>query len=286
MSTTQTVYTEFSLEDIQALDVELKVGILGTVNAVGLPHLTMISTLRPYAACGLAWGQFTEGLSKQHIRQNPQVGFLIMSLDKQMWRGKARFTHTARSGPEYDAFNNQPMFRYNAYFGIHTVYYMDLVECYGREPLPMGRIVSAAMQTLAARALGRKMDSPPVINHWTRALLSKLDNLKFIGYVGADGYPLILPVIQAQPLDSARLIISSGAYGDELRNIPPGIPIAVFGLSLSMEDVLLRGEYGGVQRVGGVPCGVVEVNWVYNSMPPKPQQIYPPVPVEAVRDIS
>jgi hypothetical protein len=24
------------------------------------------------------------------------------------------------------------------------------------------------------------------------------------------------------------------------------------------------------------------VNWVYNPMPPKPQQIYPPVSVEAV----
>ena len=53
--------------------------------------------------------------------------------------------------------------------------------------------------------------------------------------------------------------------------------MAVFGMSFSMEDVLLRGTFIGVQRVGGMQCGVVEVDWVYNSMPPVPQQIYPPL---------
>jgi len=28
----------------------------------------------------------------------------------------------------------------------------------------------------------------------------------------------------------------------------------------------------------------VEVEWVYNSMPPVPGQVYPPVPIEAVRE--
>jgi hypothetical protein len=53
-------------------------------------------------------------------------------------------------------------------------------------------------------------------------------------------------------------------------------------MSLQMEDVLMRGEYLGLQRVAGIRCGSVRVNWVYNPMPPKPQQIYPPVRVEPV----
>ncbi len=276
--------TEFSQADIQALDVELKVGILGTVNETGLPHLTMISSLRPYAPRGLVWGQFTEGLSKQHIRQNPKAGFMIVSLDRQMWRGKATFTHTAKSGPEYDNFNNQPMFRYNAYFGIHTAYYMDLVEQHGKEPLPMGQIVFAAIQTILARTFGKKRRQTEILNPWTRALLQKLDNLKFLSYIGADGFPVVLPVIQTQPLDQERVIFSTGAYGDELRTIPAGIPMAVFGMSFSMEDVLMRGAYTGIQRIGGMKCGVVEINWVYNSMPPTPKQIYPPQKIEAVKE--
>ena len=68
----------FTAQDMQDLDVELKVGILGTVNDDGLPHLTMLSSLRPYAETGLVWGQFTEGLSKRFVQKNPKTGFLIM----------------------------------------------------------------------------------------------------------------------------------------------------------------------------------------------------------------
>jgi hypothetical protein len=278
------IQTMFSQEDIQALDVELKVGILGTVNAVGLPHLTMISSLRPYSAQGLVWGQFTEGLSKEFIRQNPKAGFLIMSLDKQLWRGKALFTHTAKGGPEYDHFNNQPMFRYNAYFGIHTVYYMDLVEQYGRQALPMGHVIFAAIKTMLAQRLGRKSNRLAVLNPWTQALLNKIDNLKFLGYIGEDGFPVILPIIQGRPLDEAHVIFSTGAFGDELSAISTGVPMAIFGMSFDMEDVLLRGVFTGIRRIGGMRCGVVEVDWVYNSMPPTPQQIYPPVQVKAVTE--
>jgi hypothetical protein len=274
----------FSQEDIQALDVELKVGILGTVNEAGLPHLTMISSLRPYSPRGLVWGQFTEGLSKKFIRQNPKTGFLIMSLDRQMWRGKALFSHTAKSGPEFDNFNNLPMFRYNAYFGIHTVYYMDLVELQGRQPLPMGQIIFAAIKTVLAQRLGQKSTRREVLSSWTQDLLNKIDNLKFLGYVAEDGFPVILPVIQARPLGSEQVVFSTGAFKDELSAIPTGIPVAVFGMSFDMEDVLLRGVYTGIQRIGGLKCGVVDLNWAYNSMPPTPGQIYPPVKVEAVKE--
>jgi hypothetical protein len=278
------VYTEFAQEDIQILDVEMKVGILGTVNDDGLPHLTMISSLRPYRENGLVWGQFTEGLSKKFVRQNHKTGFLIMSLDKQMWRGKSIFTHMTKSGPEYDNYNNLPMFRYNAYFGVHTVYYMGLVEHYGKEPLPMGKIVYAAVQTMIARILGKKQVGEAALNPWIRGLFNKVDNLKFLSYVGEDGFPVVLPVIQTQVLDGKRVIFSTGAYGDELRRIPNGIPMAVFAMSFDMEDALLRGTFTGLQRFGGVNSGLVDIDWVYNSMPPTPQQVYPPVKVEAVTE--
>jgi hypothetical protein len=282
--TTGDILTPFTPEDITTLDVELKVGLLATVTPEGLPHLTMLSTLRPYAPVGLVFGQFTEGRSKGYLRQNPKTGFLILSLDRNMWRGKAAFTHSAKAGPEYDNYNNLNMFRYNAYFGIHTVYYLDLIEQTGMDPLPMGRIVSAALQTVLARTLGGGQRKGKVLNPWVRTLFNKLDNLKFVSYIGADGYPTIVPVIQAQVPDGERVIFSLGAYGGELENIPAGTPMAVFGMAFSMEDVLLRGAFQGVRRIAGVRCGEVVVDWVYNAMPPIPQQIYPPLPIEAVEE--
>ena len=121
-------------------------------------------------------------------------------------------------------------------------------------------------------------------------LFNKLDNLKFISYIDSDGYPVVLPIIQTQALDGHRVVFALGAYSDALRKIPAGVRMSVFGMSFDiedrspMEDVLLRGNFEDIQSVAGIPCGVVSVDWVYNSMPPKPQQVYPPVQVEAVRD--
>jgi Pyridoxamine 5'-phosphate oxidase len=274
--------TSFSDADIQNTQPAMKVGLLATVSPEGLPHVTLISSLM---ACGLkqlCFGQFTEGMSKQHILSNPKVGFLVMSLDKNLWRGKATFTHAMKSGAEYEYYNNVPMFRYNAYFGIHTVHYFDLVAHTGKTPLPMNKIILAAIQTMIARTLGRKSQVQPVMNTWTRSFLDKIDNLKFLSFVGADGYPAIIPAIQAQSLDSGHVLFSTSVFSDELRSIPAGVPLAVFGMALTMEDVLLRGEYLGNRRIGGVKTGLVEVDWIYNPMPPVAGQVYPPVELQPV----
>ncbi len=276
--------TTFSDQDIKSLLPAMKIGLLATVNPQGQPHITLLSSIIASAPGQVAFGQFTEGWSKKNILTHPRAGFLVMSLDRHLWRGKAAYTHSARSGKEYDYYNNIPMFRYNAYFGVHTVYYLDLASQTGKQALPMNRIIAAAVQTMLARALGRKRAEPQALNPWTRAFLDKLDNLKFLAYVGADDYPVIIPAIQAQTLDAGRVVFSTSVYTNELEAIPAGCSLAVFGMALTMEDVLLRGTYQGLRRVGGVRCGVVEVEWVYNSMPPVPGQVYPPVPIEAVRE--
>jgi len=274
-------YAAFSESDIRSLEVPMKIGLLATVNDEGLPHLTLITTLQPSEPTQVVWGQFTEGLCKRFIRANRKTGFLVMTADRRLWRGKTAFARVASQGKEFEMYNAMPMFRYNAYFGVHTVYYMDLVEQYGQEVLPTKRIVWAAIKTMFAKALARKRPES-VLNPWTRRLVNRASNLKFLSYVGADGYPVIIPVVQAQALDGARVIFSTSVYGDELAAIPAGATVAVFGLSLDMEDVLVRGELS-LRRVGGVKCGMVDVRWVYNSMPPKPQQIHPEVALEAVR---
>ncbi len=274
--------TAFSPQDILSTQPEMKIGLLATVTSTGLPHVTMISTLMACAPQQLVFGQFTEGLSKQHILDNPKTGFLIMSLDKNLWRGKATFTHSMKEGSEYDFYNNVPMFRYNAYFGVHTVYYLDLLSHTGKEPLPMNRIIFAAIQTMLARTLGSKPGKDEVINPWTRLFLNKLDNLKFIAWVGEDGYPVIIPAIQTQCLDRQHLLFSTSVYTDELKAIPVGADLGIFSMALTMEDVLLRGKYLGINRLAGVKAGIVKVDWVYNPMPPVPGQIYPPVKLHAV----
>jgi hypothetical protein len=277
-------FETFSDQDITDLLPTMKIGVLGTVTPVGLPHLTLITTLMASSPKELVWGQFMEGSSKHYIHTNPRTGFLIMGLDKSFWTGQADYTRSAQSGKDYDFYNNTPLFRYNSYFGVHTVHYMDLKGQSGKQPLPMNQVIFAAVQTLIGRTLAFGKSKKQVMNQWTRGFISKLDNLKFISYVDANGYPVVLPVIQTQALDAEHVAFSFGAFGTELAEIPPFTPVAVFSMALSMQDVLVRGTYQGVKRLAGIKCGIVQVDWVYNSMPPKPQQIYPEVPIETITE--
>jgi hypothetical protein len=274
--------TSFSEDDVRRTQPALKIGLLATVTPEGLPHVTMLSTLMACGPSQLSFGQFTEGRSKHHLRTNPRAGFMIMGLDRTLWRGKASYTHSECHGPEYEFYNNVPMFRYNSYFGVHTVYYLDLIAHTGRWALPMNRIIFAAIQTTVARTLARKPAGDPVFNPWTSGFMNKLDNLKFLAYVAKDGFPMIIPAIQTQCLGSHQLAFSTSVYTEELNAIPEGAVMAALGLALTMEDVLLRGVYQGIHRRGGVRVGLVDVDWVYNPMPPVPGQVYPATPLEAI----
>ena len=64
--------------------------------------------------------------------------------------------------------------------------------------------------------------------------------------------------------------------------IPRATPVAVFGLTMGMEDVLIRGTFRGYLRTMGLILGTVDIEWVYNSMPPAHGQIYPEVELKPV----
>jgi hypothetical protein len=278
--------TTFSSSDIEGLAPAMKIGLLATINDEGLPHMTLLSTLRASSPTTLTFGQFTEGLSKDHVRRNPRTGFLVMSLQKELWRGTASFSHTEKGGVDYDAYNNEPLFRYNAYFGIHTVFCLNLVGQTGRQSLPMGGIVAASLATAVARVMTGSAKGCKALNLWTRALMSAMGNLKFAAYVAPDGCPRIIPILQAQAASGDRILFSPLVYGGEIAEIPSGASLAIFGMTLRMEDVLMRGRYAGMRRICGLRCGVAEIDWLYNSMPPVPGQVYPPTELAAVRSFA
>ena len=268
-------YTRFDALDMKQFEPEAKVGLIATVSPEGLPHVTLITALQAKTPEKLIWGQFSEGRSKEHVKTNPKTGFAIMTMDKSLWRGKALYTHRAASGDDYEMFNLKPMFRYNAYFGIHTVHYMDLLETYGKESLPLARIGLGSVLALAGRSAVKPGHGKRILKPWAEALFKRLDTIKFISFVGEGGFPVIIPLIGCQAADSTRLAFSPLAFGEELKAIRPGATVAVFGLTMEMEDVLVRGTFSGFERHRGITLGCVDITWVYNSMPPKPGQIYP-----------
>jgi hypothetical protein len=274
----------FNESEIKSFSKSEKIGIVATINPDGLPHVTLITSIQAIAPEKMTLGEFCKGESKSHIQKNPKIGFLIMTLSKELSRGKAIWTHLKKEGPEYEMYNNQPMFRYNTYFGINTVHYLDLIETSVLEPLPMSKIVKGALQTIFAKGSRKSGVNEKILSHFAETLFNKLDSLKFISYIGRDGFPVIFPVIQAQASDSRTISFAPSAYQDDIAKIPDGADVAVFCIALSMEDVLIRGKYHAPERSRGIKLASVDINWVYNSMAPNHRQIYPEVPLAAVEN--
>lgn len=272
----------FTAVDMKTFKPAEKVGIIATVTEEGLPHMTLLTSVMAAKPDQLIVGEFCQGKSKEYMQRTAKIGFAILTLDKKLWRGKALWTHLKKEGPEYEIYNNQPMFRYNTYFGINTVHYFDLKETTVGSSLPLASVVKSALLTKMAKGSAAKGNSERVLSHFGEKLFNGLDSIKFLSFIGDDGFPVIIPAIQCQAADSSRLAFHPGAFGDELNMLKPGMIVAVFCLTMQMEDVLVRGIFNGYSRYRGVKLGTLDIDWVYNSMPPNHGRIYPPVPLERV----
>jgi len=203
-----------------------------------------------------------------------------MSLDRRLWRGKARWTHERSEGDDYILYNNQALFRYNAYTGFYLIHYLDLVEAEGPTPLSVPRLLAGGLRARLA-AWGAAGDGAPALKPWARGFFAKLDVLKFAAVVGADGFPTLFPLVPCAPEGSGRLALH---LGPALAEVAPEAEVAVLALSLQMETVLVRGHLSGRRRSG---LAQLEIGWVYNPMLPVVGQIYPspaelaPVELEA-----
>jgi len=275
---------EFDKQTIAAFAPAEKIGLVASVNPEGLPHVTLITSIGAANPKQVTLGEFCKGNSKLHIQQNPKIGFLVLSMDRKMWRGHAKWTHLREEGPEYEIYNDLPMFRYNAYFGINTVHYLDLVDAKGPDGLPLPKIILSSLMTKFAKGGAATGNSNRILNVFSEDLFNGLDTLKFIAYIRDDGYPELVPLLQCQAADSRRLAFSTMAYGDELKQIPAGKVVAIFGVTMKMEDVMVRGTFKGMSRVRGIQTGIVDIDWVYNSLPPNHGQIYPPLPLQPVTE--
>ena len=258
-------------EDAQALlALTGKVALLGTIDDQGGPHLTFLSSLQGLGEDRLTFGQFCVGLSKEHIPARPDCAFLALTADMKWLRGSARFTHTEKTGPEFDMYNNKPLFRYNAYFGVNTVWYFDLLEISGVEKLPLPQIGSGALLTRIAAPRAARSEQG-ALTRIGKALFAGIGNPKVLCYQKADGSLGVVPVVQASHAGDDRVVFFGRPYGEELKGLVPGSKVCVLALNLEMQNVLVKGVYTGKQ--GGLH--VVDIERVYNSMPPAAKYIFP-----------
>ena len=251
------------------LALDSKVALLGTIDDEGCPHLTFLSSLQSLGEDKITFGQFCVGLSKEFLLQRPACAFLALSADMRWLRGRACFTHTAKTGPEFDMYNNKPLFRYNAYFGVNTVWYLDLLGITGLQKLPLLKVGSGALLSRAIAPFAAQNEKN-ALTSFGRALFAGIGFPKFLCTAGEDGLTIV-PVVQATHAGADRIVFVGRPYGKDLRGLAPGARVCVMALNLDMQSVLVKGAYAG--KVAG--AHVVDIERVYNSMPPASGYIFP-----------
>ena len=248
----------------QLLQSFSKIGVLVTEDEAGWPHATVLNSLRALDETTLTFGQFTEGLSKRFLPERPRAGFLALTADMRFLRGSATYTHTANTGAEFDAYNDIPMFRYIFYLALDGITRIDTLD---KRRIALGAILTRLAAPFCAKR--RKKALPRV----AKRLLSQMDSLKFLAYFDDGGTAKIVPVIQATHAGTDRIVCFAPPFARELVRIPSGTRAAVLVVNLNMESVLVKGVY---RSVSGLTCGgILDVERVYNSMPPKMEYVYP-----------
>lgn len=265
-------------EYIKEFEKTEKLGLIATVEECGDPHISLLTTVMAADEKTMVVGQFSQGLSKQNMMARPKTGFAIISLDMNMWTGAFNWREVKTEGPEYVKYNNMQMWRFNTYFGIEKVHYGDLVEISDKTKLNFLGIGAGIVKVAAGKKKYLSGKNEEVMRPFAVKIFNGLANPKFACFVNGDGYPVLVPVIQAQAAGSDRIVFTAKPYANMFDGLKKGARVAVMAMTMQMESILVKGSFSGFEN--GI--GYVDIDKVYNSMPPISGYIYPAEDYKAV----
>lgn len=257
-------------EDFAVFEKSEKLGVVATIDQQGDPHLSLLTTIMAKSETEMVVGQFTVGTSKENMRQRKKCGFAIMGLDMNFWTGTMDWTGSKTEGEEFVKYNNMPMWRFNTYFGIYEVHYFDLHQISDKCTLDIPKVAVNAVKGMICKPFLKK-GTETILRPYAVKLFDNVGNPKFLSFVNDEGYPVVVPVVQAQQAGTNTVVLPAEPYGDLLKSLKPGARVAVMALSTEMESVVIKGTFSGFK--GGI--GTIAIDRVYNSIPPVMRYIYP-----------
>nr|MDO8112198.1 hypothetical protein [Candidatus Sigynarchaeota archaeon] len=102
---------------------------------------------------------------------------------------------------------------------------------------------------------------------------------KFACYVDADGYPVIFPCFQARAIERKQIVFPLTQFKDELLKFKKADKLAFLAIDTESRSLLVKGTFLGFKKSRGITYGQVDIDQVYNSMPPTPGLVYPALEV-------
>lgn len=251
----------------------------GTVNADGTPHITLLTSLHLYDPDTLIWGEIAAGISKKNQKERNRVGFLSLIDGIETVTGKAEWKKAVKFGEEFDAINLQPQYRYNTTNSASPVHVLKLV-CLEEKALDKNAISEVSEKTRENASSIQPGSHKEAVSVCTREYFDAENGFKVLCYIGKEGYPVLLPVPQAELTSGGRVYFALDSFLDE---IPDGERVAVYAVDCTTCCAVL--VYGTLKkREDGM--GIVEITKVYNPMLSISRFIYPADEYKTVTEFS
>ena len=263
--------TIISSEEQKIFEKCEKLGLVGTIDDLGDPHITLLTTIMAKGDREMVVGSFTEGLSKENMQKRHKCGFAIMGLDMNFWTGIMTWKDIRTEGEEFVKYNNMPMWRFNTYFGINKVHYFNLDGISEKRKLEIPKIAFNEIRSVIAKPFLKYPGKEKILRPYARGLFNGLGNPKFLSFINDVGFPVVVPTVQAQEVGTNTIVFTISPYKDDFIGLKKNARVSMIALSLDMESVVVKGTFSGFE--GGI--GRIKIDRVYNSIPPITRYIYP-----------
>lgn len=270
------------VEDAQKLTLpEIGLKMIATIDDRGWPHLTMISFNIAKTPTQVVWGQFTEGKSKEFVRKTKKQGMFYMNANPpfKFVQAKVFFENLKHEGEDCENFSRGQMLRYMTYTNVHTCYYNKVIAATEIRGLSMGGIVKGFLAQAISKGAAKSDDPKDKLSNFGFELFNQMTSAKLISYIDPeDGYPIIIPCFQLRAPDKSKLVLPYSHFKADLEEIPVGAHVSIFGVvsdNLELTNQMINGRLTDIKKLRGIKNGIIEIDEIYNSMPPLAGVIYP-----------
>lgn len=257
---------------------EVMLKLVSTIDDRGWPHITMISSNRAISRDEIVWGAFTEGNSKENVKNNPKQGIFYMTAEMpfKFLQVKAKFERTKKEGDELQHFNKSQLMRYNTYVRVHTAYFNKIIAARSVRDLSLFGIVGGIVKDLIGKGGAKTNLDDKRLGVMGYNLFTAPIAIRAISYLDPkDGYPIIIPCIPLQAADHNRLVFPFSSLKEDLLQIPESSKVAVFCMNFDYANQVVKGTYRGIERNRLIKFGIIDIEEIYNSCPPVTGVIYP-----------
>jgi hypothetical protein len=250
----------FSSSDVEELQSKTKIGLLATISQGGFPHISLVPTITITSREIVMLQSLHPNLVNEHLQALQKMGFLILTTDKFMWRGKALYVGEKKVE---DTSNIPSVSKTDTWLAVEV----QVVETHGKERLRLLPIVVSSLLTKLASSGLRSTMGEPILEPWAQKLFNKADSLKFASYITDTGYPIIVPLFHGLARDAQAIDFTLHVYQGELASLKSSQKIALFTLATDLEQILVRGTFQGYTRNRLIRLGTIHLEWIQKLVP-------------------